>query len=110
MNNKEEDVAEVMEDLAQAVALTKAMLEAVKTGEWETVHKLSSQRMQYLERFFSHELSPEVAGDIEQVIRSIQALDKQITVYCDTEREQLLRELNGLKKQKAGTAAYQAHG
>lgn len=110
MNSKEEDVAEVMDDLAQAVGLTKAMLAAVQAGKWDTVHTLSAQRMQCLERFFSHELTPELASDVEPVIRSIQSLDQRITVFCDAEREQLVQQLNGLKKQKAGTAAYQAQG
>ena len=91
-----------MDDLAQAVSLTKEMLIAVKSGEWQEVHAFSTQRLACLERFFSHQVAPEMASDVEAIIRSILSLDKQISVYCDAEREQLTQQLQGLKKQKRG--------
>ena len=95
-----------MEELAQAVELTQQMLAAVKNSEWEQVNTLSNRRQTHLEKFFAEPIPQDIASDVETIILKIQSLDLQISVYCDAEREQLAQQLQGLNKQKQGTAAY----
>ena len=106
---KEDKVPEIMEDLASAVELTQKMINGAKSGDWESVNKLSSERFSLLEKFFSEPVPDEMAADVEKAILQVQSLDRQLSVLCISERERLAHQLQSLDQSKKGAAAYNAN-
>lgn len=92
--------------LDEALELTSNMLANAKDGRWEQVNELSSQRLHVLHAFFSTSVASEDAQYVAERIVQLQALDRQLLVLCDAQREEIGKQLFELRGGKKGAVAY----
>lgn len=99
-------MTESLGGLDEALDLTNNMLASAKDGQWERVSELSNQRVQCLHAFFSTTVELDDALSIAEQVLSLQAMDRQLMVLCDAQREELSKRLHELNDNKRGAAAY----
>ncbi len=87
--------------------MTQQMLDLAKSGDWEQVIGLETDRQKIIMANVTGEKSIDRASDIGQMIQNILKLDVEIRSLAVQARDQARNELIALNRSKSKIQAYQ---
>ncbi|MCK9530859.1 MAG: flagellar protein FliT [Hydrogenophaga sp.] len=97
------------EFLANLLALSEAMLEHGRRGEWEDVERLEAVRRQGLEACFEKPVAAGDASTARGLLERILETDAELTALATRNRDEAGAQLAELRTGRRATAAYAAN-
>ena len=97
---------EYEQTLSEILTISQTMLDHAKRGEWPELSQIESRRSKLLEDFFAQTITPEMASTIEEIIRQVMAIDKEVIVLGEEMQKQMGKDLQNMAKGKVATKAY----
>ena len=97
---------EYEQKLSEILTISQTMLDHARRGEWPELTQIETRRHKLLEDFFAQTITPEMASIIEDVIRQVMAVDKEVIALGEDIQKQMGKDLRDIGKGKAVTKAY----
>ena len=97
---------EYEQKLSEILIISQTMLDHAKRGEWPELTQIEKRRGKLLEDFFAQTITPEMASTIEDIIRQVMAVDKEVIAIGEDMQKQMGDDLRKISKGKAATKAY----
>jgi len=92
--------------LSEILTISQTMLAHARRGEWPELTQIEKRRGKLLEDFFSQTITPEMASIIEEVIRQVMDVDKEVIALGEEMQKQMGKDLREIGKGKTATRAY----
>ena len=92
--------------LSEILNLSESMLESAKRSEWPELTQTEEHRRKLIEDFFSREVTPETALMVEEVIKKIMVLDKEIIELGEAMKKKMSLELKNISTGRVAAKAY----
>jgi hypothetical protein len=97
------------EFLANLLALSEAMLEHARQGDWDGVERLEAVRREALEACFAKAVTEAEATTARDYIERIMAADNALKALAMAARDEAGARLGELRAGRRAQAAYTAH-
>lgn len=91
----------------EITGMTQLMLSHARSGEWDTVIAMESQRQDKMREFFEVSVPLEAAQGIAEGISQVMALDKEIMSLGESGISKLGDDLTRINRGKKAQFAYQ---
>ena len=92
--------------LSEILIISQTMLDHAKRGEWPELTQIEDRRRTLLEDFFSQTITPDMASSIEEVIRQVMTMDKEVISLGEDTQKQMASDLRDIGKGKVASKAY----
>lgn len=97
-----------LNDLQQALALTKQMLSLAKDLQWDSLAPLEKQRQLLLDRVFPLEETAAQQAEITAVLPVLIDTNEQLVAQCQQGKQQLQSQLRDARFTQKAVNAYQS--
>jgi len=96
-----------LQQLNQAMDLTKQMQALAEKAEWDQIIELDKQRQGLFSQIFPLN-NANVSADFQQKLQYLIELNKQLEKFCASQKRDLQLQMQGLNKNKKAINAYQS--
>ena len=95
---------------AYILNITKAMLDAAKTEDWQKLTEMEPLRKQYLDEFFVSPVTAEESPWVKLGIERIMEIDKQLIAISEQAKRSMVNSRSNMTKGQNAAKAYTQPG
>ena len=100
-------VSELKETIGQGIALSERLIQIAEQGDWEVFQKLEPQRQALVKQLDVSTVDPDEVTQVREGLAQLISLNEQLEQLCQSQRTELLQQLQLLKKSDKARKAYQ---
>lgn len=100
-------MSELKETIGQGIALSERLIQIAEQGDWEVFQKLEPQRQALVKQLDVSTVDPDEVTQVREGLAQLISLNEQLEQLCQSQRTELLQQLQLLKKSDKARKAYQ---
>ncbi|WP_161604002.1 flagellar protein FliT [Methylophaga lonarensis] len=100
-------MSELKKTIGQGIALSERLIQIAEQGDWEVFQKLEPQRQALVKQLDVSTVDPDEVTQVREGLAQLISLNEQLEQLCQSQRTELLQQLQLLKKSDKARKAYQ---
>ncbi|MCC5796391.1 MAG: flagellar protein FliT [Methylophaga sp.] len=100
-------MSELKKTIGQGIALSERLIQVAEQGDWEVFQKLEPQRQALVKQLDVSTVDTDEVTQVREGLAQLISLNERLEQLCQTQRTELLQQLQVLKKSDKARKAYQ---